>query len=327
MTTSAAVIQGPASEPETRSVSLSVTNTSTFHDVKISFDMISLHICAPEGNVIMQKTCLRIVDSQWFNPLIIGLIVLNGIIIGSETSQFIYDSYHEWITVVNRLILAIFVIEAIVKITAMWPTPLRYFRDGWNVFDFTIVVLSLIPITGELAMIARLLRLLRVVRLISAIPELRLIVTTLIRSLPSMGHVILLMGIIFYIYAVMGYHLFHQHDPVHWNNLGLALLTLFRVVTLEDWTDVMYTAMELHPFAWLYFVSFVVLGTFVIVNLFIAVVLNNLEEAKQQRLRETKPSTPESELIAHLEEAQAALIRLRTQLDTDNSQMRLPKDN
>ena len=230
----------------------------------------------------MQKTCLRIVDSQWFNPLIIGLIVLNGIIIGSETSQFIYDSYHEWITVVNRLILAIFVIEAIVKITAMWPTPLRYFRDGWNVFDFTIVVLSLIPITGELAMIARLLRLLRVVRLISAIPELRLIVTTLIRSLPSMGHVILLMGIIFYIYAVMGYHLFHQHDPVHWNNLGLALLTLFRVVTLEDWTDVMYETMEVYPLSWVYYLTFIFFTAFAFLNMVIGIVVNVMERENEK---------------------------------------------
>ena len=131
--------------------------------------------------------------------------------------------------------------------------------DG-TVFDFLVIVFSLLPATGEYAMIARLARLLRVLRLISTIQELRLIVSTLVRSIPSMGHVMLLMSIIFYIYAITGYQLFHEHDPVHWRNLGISLLSLFRIVTLEDWTDIMYTAMELHPMAWMYFVSFVVLA-------------------------------------------------------------------
>ena len=127
-----------------------------------------------------------------------------------------------------------------------------------------------------------------------------------------MGHVILLMGIIFYIYSVMGFHLFHEHDSVHWGNLGLSLLTLFRIVTLEDWTDVMYKAMELHHLAWIYFVSFVVLGTFVIVNLFIAVVLNNLEEAKLERLEALQG--PADDLQTQLRETQTVLLKLQKSL-------------
>lgn len=260
----------------------------------------------------MQGTCQRIVSSRYFDSFIIGLILLNGVIIGLETSQTIYDNYHWWIFVANRVILGVFITEAVLKIVAVWPTPSRYFKNGWNVFDFSIVVFSLIPATGEFAMVARLLRLLRVVRLISTIPELRLIVSTLIRSLPSMGHVVLLMGIIFYIYGVMGFHLFHEHDPVHWGNLGLGLLTLFRIVTLEDWTDVMYEAMELHHMAWVYFVSFVILGTFVVVNLFIAVVLNNLEEAKQERLEAAQG--PPDDLTTQLRETQAMLVKLQKSL-------------
>ena len=270
----------------------------------------------------MQAFCHRLVNGRYFNPLIIALIILNGIVIGAETSETLNAAYSDWFHLLNRLILGVFIIEAVLKITAVWPTPGRYFKDGWNLFDFSIVVLSLIPATGELAMVARLLRLLRVVRLISAIPELRLIVSTLIRSLPSMGHVIMLMSIIFYIYGVMGYHLFHEHDPVHWDTLGLGLLTLFRIVTLEDWTDVMYTAMEWHPLAWIYFVSFVVLGTFVVVNLFIAVVLNNLDEAKQQALRELRPVISKSALAAQLQDTQQALMRLQASLDEVDSQLK-----
>ena len=177
------------------------------------------------------------------------------------------------------------------------------------------MVLSLLPASGEYAMIARLARLLRVARLISTIPELRLIVATLVRSIPSMGHVLMLMGVIFYIYAVAGYHLFHEHDPTHWRNLGISLLTLFRVVTLEDWTDVMYTAMEMHYLSWIYFVSFVVVGTFVVINLFIAVVLNNLEEAKQEQLATIKAPPSKDEILKELRQTQEALSRLQRKLD------------
>jgi len=262
----------------------------------------------------MQALAARIVESRAFNALIIGLILLTALLVGLETSPTMMESFGPILLGANHTILIAFILEAVLKIVAVWPQPSRYFRDGWNLFDFTIVVFSLVPGTGEFAMVARLMRLLRVVRLISAIPELRLIVTTLIRSIPSMGHVILLMSIIFYIYAVVGYHLFHIHDPTHWRNLPIALLTLFRVVTLEDWTDVMYTAMELSPFAWIYFVSFVVLGTFVVINLFIAVVLNNLDEAKQERIRELAPPVSRDELLRELSATQDTLKRLHERI-------------
>lgn len=256
----------------------------------------------------------RIVQARWFNSFVIGLIIVTAIVVGIETSQTATDVAGHWFGPINTLILTLFVLEAILKILAEWPKPSRYFKDGWNLFDFTIVILSLLPIGGEAAMVARLLRLLRVVRLISAIPELRLIVNTLIRSIPSMANVIVLMSVIFYVYAVVGFHLFHEHDPTHWETLGLALLTLFRVVTLEDWTDVMYTAMEMHPLAWVYFVSFVVLGTFVVVNLFIAVVLNNLDEAKQEQLKTLMPPVAPEDLLRELRETRQTLERLENNL-------------
>lgn len=263
----------------------------------------------------MKSFAQAIVSKRWFEHFIVALILLNGVILGLETSPAILEAYGDWLIWGNHIILAVFVLEAILKITAVAPRFKLYFGDGWNLFDFTIVVASLIPATGEFAMIARLARLLRVARLISTIPELRLIVSTLVRSIPSMGHVLLLMGIIFYIYAVAGYHLFHQHDPEHWRNLGMALLTLFRVVTLEDWTDVMYKAMEMHHLMWIYFVSFVVVGTFVVINLFIAVVLNNLEEAKQERLESLQQPASKEEIVKELRETQKVLARLQERLE------------
>ncbi|MDH5219371.1 MAG: ion transporter, partial [Gammaproteobacteria bacterium] len=210
------------------------------------------------------------------------------------------------------------VIEAILKITAVAPRFKLYFGNGWNLFDFTIVVLSILPTSGEFAMLARLARLLRVLRLISVIPELRLIVATLMRSIPSMGNILLLMSVIFYVYAVAGYHLFHLHDPEHWGSLGISMLTLFRIVTLEDWTDVMYTAMEMHPYSWVFFVSFVIIGTFVVINLFIAVVINNLDEAKAERLKELEQPLSRDELLTQLRETQKAMFQLQDKLEKSN---------
>jgi len=263
----------------------------------------------------MKQFAKNIVTKRGFEYFIIALIVLNGIVLGLETSSVLMEKFGTWFDLINKLIVGVFVIEAILKITAVAPRFRLYFGDGWNLFDFTVVVLSILPTTGQFATIARVARLLRVARLISTIPELRLIVTTLVRSIPSMGHVILLMSIIFYIYAIAGFHLFHEHDPQHWRSLPISLLTLFRVVTLEDWTDVMYTAMEMNPWSWTYFVSFVVLGTFVIINLFIAVVLNNLEEAKKERLEELQKPANKNEIIKELKETQSALARLQARLE------------
>ncbi len=265
----------------------------------------------------MQKFAQSIVKKRAFEYFIIGLILFNAVILGLETSSNFMENYNGWLHIANRIILGVFILEAALKIIAVAPRFKLYFGNGWNLFDFSIVVLSLLPSTGEYAMIARLARLLRVARLMSTIPELRLIISTLIRSIPSMGHVMLLMSIIFYIYAVAGYHLFHEHDPTHWRNLGVSLLTLFRVVTLEDWTDVMYTAIEMHYLSWIYFVSFVVLGTFVVINLFIAVVLNNLDEAKQEQLAALRGPVSKKEILQELRQTQEALQRLQQKLDRD----------
>ena len=263
----------------------------------------------------MQAFAQRIVSGRFFEYFIIGIILFSAVLIGLETSRELTAEYSNLLIWGNRIVLGIFIIEAMLKMCALAPKIHRYFHEGWNIFDFSIIVLALIPSTGELAILARLARLLRVLRLISTIPELRLIVTTLIRSIPSMGHVILLMSIIFYIYGIAGYHLFHEHDPIHWETLGLSLLTLFRIVTLEDWTDVMYTAMEMNKWAWIYFVSFVFMGTFVIINLFIAVVLNNLDQAKEEQLNELRKPVGRDELLKELAETQRALARLRERME------------
>jgi len=262
-----------------------------------------------------QKHLDVFVNLPLFRYAIIGLILINAILLGLETNKSLLIKYGEWFELGHHVILITFIIEALLKILAVAPRFRLYFGDAWNLFDFSIILLSLIPATGELAMVARLARLLRVMRLISTIPELRIIVDTLIRSLPGMGHVILLMSIIFYVYAIAGFHLFHIHDPQHWGSLGTSVLTLFRIVTLEDWTDVMYIALELNEWSWIFFISFIVMGTFVIINLFIAVVINNLEKSKSEELEKLSKPVTQKELLKELVLTQQALLRLQSRIE------------
>ena len=255
-----------------------------------------------------------IVEAPWFEPFMIGLILFNAVLIGLETDQGITDRYGQWLHSANDVILGVFIIEAVLKITAVAPRFRLYFWNGWNLFDFSIVVLSLIPATGDFALVARLVRVLRVLRLVSAVPQLRLIVATLVRSIPSMGHVILLMSVIFYIYAITGVHFFAEQDPEHWGTLGAALLTLFQMVTLEGWVEVMDAAMEASGFAWLYFVSFVMIGTFVVLNLFIAVVINNLEQSKVEQLAELDKPVTHQDVLDELDRTRRALRDLQQKI-------------
>lgn len=241
-----------------------------------------------------------LVHNQWFERFIISVIVLSGILIGIETSRSLSQTHISWIETIHAIILGIFVIEVILKLYACAPDFKKYFKDGWNVFDFSIVVVALIPFTGQFAVIGRLLRLLRVARLISVLPELRLIVTTLIKTIPSMFHVVVLMLVLFYIYAVAGFNLFHETNPQYWGDLGTSMLTLFRIVTLESWTQIMYMDLEHYNWAWIFYVSFIVIGTFIIINLFIALVLNNLDEVKEQKKALERSQKTEAHILNNI---------------------------
>jgi voltage-gated sodium channel len=261
----------------------------------------------------VQAFARRIVNSKRFEPFMIGLIIFNAVLIGLETSRDL-AGYGRLFDLGNDIILGVFVVEAALKITAVAPRWKLYFGSGWNLFDFSIVVFSLVPATGEFALVARLIRVLRVLRLVSAVPQLRLIVATLVRSIPSMGHVILLMSIILYIYAVTGFHLFGEQDEEHWGSLGASLLTLFQMVTLEGWVEVMEAAADATPWAWIYFVSFILIGTFVVLNLFIAVVINNLEQSKIEQLEELDKPVTQQEVLDELDRTRRALQDLQRKI-------------
>ena len=231
----------------------------------------------------MIEAARRIVDSPAFQHFILGVIVVGAIVIGVETSATLTARHGALIAAIEILIQTIFVVEIGIRLLAYWPRPAVFFRSGWNVFDFAVVATSLLPQAGAFAMVARLARLLRVTRVVSAFPELRLIIGTMIRSIPSMGHVIVLLTLLLYVYAVLGFHFFRGTDPARWGSLGAALLTLFQMLTLEGWVEIQSAVLDEYPLAWIYFTSFVFVAVFVVVNLFIAVVINNLESVKHEQ--------------------------------------------
>lgn len=260
--------------------------------------------------------CRRVVDRPWFQNGVLAVIVLNAVLIGVATDSETLASNLGLFRLFNALIQVVFVVEIAIRLTAFAPRVDRFFADGWNVFDFTVVALSLVPAVGPFATVARLARLLRALRLVSVVPELRLIVGTMVRSIPSMGHIILLMGLMLYVYAVLGVHLFRAVDPGHWGSLSRAALTLFEILTLEGWVEVQEASFAATRWAWVFYVSYVVLAVFVVVNLFIAIIINNLETVKgeEQAATDARADDLVARLAAtrtQLEEIERALRRAR----------------
>jgi voltage-gated sodium channel len=228
---------------------------------------------------ILPETCRHIVGSRWFRSLIILTIMLAGVLAGIETDASLLAAHGSLLRTLDGLVLAIFIIEVLLKLTANGPRPWNYFRDGWNVFDFAIVVLCLMPMDSQFAAVLRLGRTLRLLRLVSALPKLQLLVGALIKSFSSMGYVGILLGLMFYIYAITGVHFFGGHDKEHFGSLSKAFLTLFQTITLDDWKFLLASAKGSSPaIAVIYFVTFILLGTMIMLNLFIGIIMNSMAE-------------------------------------------------
>ena len=205
--------------------------------------------------------------------VVIALILINAVLLGMETSPRIMASWGKLITTLDHAILTVFVVEIASLLFARgW----RFFKDPWSVFDFVVVGIALIPASGPFAVL-RSLRVLRVLRLISKIPSIRKVVGALLGALPGMASVFGLVMILFYVNAVIATKLFGQDFPELFGNLGLTFFTLFQVMTLEAWAGgVARPIMEVYPYAWIFFILFILTATFTVLNLFVAVIVNSL---------------------------------------------------
>ena len=225
----------------------------------------------------IQSASVRLRNNKVFELFVVSIIILSAVLIGAKT----YSIPAPFMTVLTWLdfaITVIFLFEITIRFIAE-ENKKRFFHNGWNVFDTLIVVISLITIEdSEMALIGRLVRIFRVLRMVSIIPELRMLLNSLIRALPQLGYVLLLMFIIFYIYAAVGSTFFAHINADLWGDIAISLLTLFRVMTFEDWTDVMYETMAVYPLSWIFYLSFIFLTAFAFLNMVIGIVVNVLED-------------------------------------------------
>ena len=255
----------------------------------------------------MSNQFSKISENRLFKRFIIFTILLAAVVVGIQTYKEFAQKYSSLLSILDGFILLVFIIEAGIKILAEGKKPQNYFKNPWNVFDFLIVVACLLEpifdLGGEFLPVLRLARILRVLRLVTAIPKLQLLVTCLLKSLPSMFYVSILLFLLFYVYGTLAVFFYGENDPIHFRNLQSSILTLFRVVTLEDWTDVMYINMygsdnygysaqdfskwtptpSASPLgAAIFFVSFVLIGTMIVLNLVIGVIMNSMDESNRE---------------------------------------------
>ncbi len=224
----------------------------------------------------MRQRIDQLVSARWFEAFIIAVIIINAIMLGLETMPSVMARFGGIIRALDTLALAIFTVEIGLKLFA-WRG--RFFRNGWNWFDFIIVAVALIPAAQQFSVL-RALRILRALRLISVVPSMRKVIVGLFSAIPSIATVIVMLLLMFYISAVMATKLFGEAFPEWFGNLGYSMYSLFQIMTLESWSmGIVRPVMEVYPYAWLFFVPFILLTSFIVLNLFIGVIVNAMAEA------------------------------------------------
>ncbi|MCF6353880.1 MAG: ion transporter [Candidatus Polarisedimenticolaceae bacterium] len=263
----------------------------------------------------LQQRFITIRENKTFETFVIAIIVISALVIGAKTYA-INPQVAFVFKILDIGITLIFLVEIIIRMIADQSLK-KFFSKGWNIFDFIIVTASLIPVDeSEMALLGRLLRIFRVLRLVSMIPELRVLLNAFVKAIPRMGYVSLLMFIFFYIYAAIGSIFFGKINTELWGNISISMLTLFRVATFEDWTDVMYETMEVYPLSWIFYLTFIFIVAFVFLNMMIGIVLEVLQREHEQFSRESgEGEAGEVHWIReHTEQMEQRLIRMEEML-------------
>ncbi len=259
----------------------------------------------------LQANLLALKNNRIFELFVVAVIIISALEIGAKTYELpplAATATH----VLDIFVTLFFLFELAVRFIAE-PNKKRFFHSGWNLFDTLVVVISLIPVDDtEMALLARLVRVFRVLRMVSVIPELRVLINSLLRALPQLGYVVLLMFIIFYIYAAIGSFLFKEINPDLWDNIAISMLTLFRIMTFEDWTDVQYETMEVYPLSWIYYLTFIFFTAFAFLNMVIGIVVNVMEEehAKSKQLQNKGAEPTMADLQKQIQTLHASLNAL-----------------
>lgn len=228
----------------------------------------------------IEERFFKIRSNKLFESFVVAIILFSALVIGVKTYD-IPPLVNRAVVILDWFITVIFLLEILIRFVGE-PNKRHFFHNGWNVFDTLIVLVSLIPIEdSEMAIVGRLIRIFRVLRMVSIIPELRLLLNSLLKALPQLSYVMMLMFIIFYIYAAIGSTFFAHINEVLWGDIAISMLTLFRVMTFEDWTDVMYETQEHYAFSWVFYLSFIFFTAFAFLNMVIGIVVNVLEQERK----------------------------------------------
>ena len=276
----------------------------------------------------MAQTLRRIVGSTLFDSVVIAVILANAVVLGLQTYPDVVAEHGEMLDLLNGIFLGIFVVELLLRIGSYGRRPQDFFRSGWNVFDFVVVGAAFLPVVRESSTLLRLARLLRVVRIVRLLPDLRVLLQGVVRSLPPLFSMTMLVTLLLFVYGMIGWLLFGDELPDDWGTIGAAMLTLFVMLTLENFPAYMDAGMSVHPWSWIYFVTFVLIAAFIVLNLLIGIVLNSMEEAREIERRRALGAhvdddispAPVAERIALLRAALTELeneLRLRARAGSD----------
>ena len=233
----------------------------------------------------MQEKLLEIKESRGFQFIVTVIILLSSIIVGVGTYEIVNETFVRILLALDTFITIFFIVEILIRFFAEH-RKLDFFRSGWNIFDLVIVISSLIPTTGSSVLVLRLLRLARLLRVISFIPELRFVIEALIDSLKKSIYVLILIFILLYIYAVGGVILFEEVAGGRFVDLGEAFIALIQIMTLSSWESLMMPIVEIYPYAWMYFISFVILSSIIVLNLFVAILVDVVSERRKKQEEE-----------------------------------------
>jgi voltage-gated sodium channel len=259
----------------------------------------------------MTRTCRRIVDSRWFDPLMLGVIFVNAITLGLETYDSIEEEIGDVLHTANDVILGLFVVELFIRFGAERFSPRRFFRSGWNVFDFVVIFASFLPGLRENATLLRLIRLLRIVRAVRLLPDLRVLTVAVGRSIPGVASLAVITLLLVYVYGMVGWVIFHDSDPANFANIGQSMVTMFVLLTLENLPVYIEKGQELSDWTLLFYVSYVLIASFLIFNLFIGIVINSMEEARAIELHRAEREVLDED---HTNDERAHAVILRERL-------------
>jgi voltage-gated sodium channel len=263
------------------------------------------------------KPLARLVDSEKFQIFIAGVIIVNAIVIALSTYQSIEEEYGQALTILNDALYGIFLAELIIRLVSYMPRPWNFFRSGWNIFDFIVIGAVLIPAVRQQVTILRLLRLARIVRLMRFLPDARVLLLTVTRATPAVVSMVVLTILVIFVYAVIGWSLFGQELPNEWGDIGTAMLTLFILLTLENFPVYLHEAQEVSAIAPVYFLSFVLIAAFIIVNLLIGVIISAMDQARSEEAQRSRKSDSEKLqlLVTRVQEMHTVLDEIQSELE------------